>query len=472
MSRDGSGNYSLPEAPFVFDTVISETAVNSNFSDIAAALTASIAKDGQTTPTANLPMGGYKHTGVTTSSGSSSRSEYLAAATAQDGGIWDAGETGGTSTAYTATLSPSITAYADKQCFRVKFNAACGAEPTINFNSVGAKKIYKNTAGSAAQLEAGDIQAGQVWHLRYDSSLDSSAGGFCLLNFVEQFVIDGLSAITSVDYLSDKVPVYDASASGDRSVIPAYLLGLMRGHVYGLTLSNNTTDANNDIDIAAGQAVDNTSLALMVLASGITKRLDANWAVGNNQGGLDTGSKANSTWYYVWLIQRSDTGVVDVLFSTSKTSPTMPTDYDRKARIPGAILTDSSGNIKAFVQVGRNRFDWVEEPNEWDVTNPGTATVLRTLLVPPNTIARLIIGITNGSTNANYYRVWETWKADVVLTAAIADLSSQSDANVAVMFTSKEVGVDAASQVRTRVASSGSSDRIFCKTMGFIDPEF
>lgn len=182
MPRDGSGNFFLSESPFVFDTVISETAVNSNFSDIANALTASIAKDGQTVPTANLPMGGYKHTGVTTSSGSSSRSEYLAAATAQDGGIWDAGATAGTSTAYTATLTPAITAYADKQCFRVKVNAACGADPTINFNSVGAKKLYKVVAGSAVQLRANDLQAGDYPILRYDSSLDAATGGFVVLN--------------------------------------------------------------------------------------------------------------------------------------------------------------------------------------------------------------------------------------------------------------------------------------------------
>ena len=54
MPRDGSGAFTLAEAAFVFDSVISETAMNSNLSDIAAALTASIAKDGQTTPTANL----------------------------------------------------------------------------------------------------------------------------------------------------------------------------------------------------------------------------------------------------------------------------------------------------------------------------------------------------------------------------------------------------------------------------------
>ena len=48
MARNGSGTYSLPQDPFVFDTVIEETKVNSNFSDIATEITNSIDKDGQT----------------------------------------------------------------------------------------------------------------------------------------------------------------------------------------------------------------------------------------------------------------------------------------------------------------------------------------------------------------------------------------------------------------------------------------
>jgi hypothetical protein len=48
MARNGSGTYSLPEDAFVFDTVISHTDVNSNFSDIATEITNSVDKDGQT----------------------------------------------------------------------------------------------------------------------------------------------------------------------------------------------------------------------------------------------------------------------------------------------------------------------------------------------------------------------------------------------------------------------------------------
>jgi microcystin-dependent protein len=47
MPRNGSGTYTLPQAPFTPLTVISSSAVNSNFSDIATALTGSLPRDGQ-----------------------------------------------------------------------------------------------------------------------------------------------------------------------------------------------------------------------------------------------------------------------------------------------------------------------------------------------------------------------------------------------------------------------------------------
>lgn len=115
MPRDGSsGAYNLPEAAFVYDTVISETAVNSNFSDIATALSASIAKDGQTNPTANLPMATYRHTGV---GNASARTDYAAAGQVQDGSLIWCGTAGGTKNALTLTPTPAITAYATGSFF-------------------------------------------------------------------------------------------------------------------------------------------------------------------------------------------------------------------------------------------------------------------------------------------------------------------------------------------------------------------
>lgn len=185
MPYNGSGSYSAPSNswnPAVGGTTISSADWNSLLTDLETALSTVITKDGQTTITANLPMSGFKHTGVNTNSGSTSRSEYASGATLQDGAPLDAGDTGGTSTAYTATLTPAITAYADKQCFRVKFNATSGATPTINFNSVGAKKMYRLVGTTATQITTDDLKQNFVAILRYDTSLDSSNGAFWVLN--------------------------------------------------------------------------------------------------------------------------------------------------------------------------------------------------------------------------------------------------------------------------------------------------
>jgi hypothetical protein len=58
MSRNGSGTYSLPVGnPVVTGTTISSTWANSTLTDIASALTGSLASDGQTTASGNLNLG-------------------------------------------------------------------------------------------------------------------------------------------------------------------------------------------------------------------------------------------------------------------------------------------------------------------------------------------------------------------------------------------------------------------------------
>lgn len=147
---------------------------------------------------------------------------------------------------------------------------------------------------------------------------------------------------------------FDYTIGTDVQAYNPDLITAFAGTLWGLTLSNNGTDAANDIDIAAGIAIDSTNAVLMRLASSLTKRLDAAWAVGSGNGGRDTGSIADGTWH-VHLIKRPDTGVVDVLFSLSATAPTLPTNYT-VFRCIGPILRVSSA-IKAFTQIG-DYFEW------------------------------------------------------------------------------------------------------------------
>lgn len=71
MPRNGSGTYSLPNPPFVAGTTINAAPVNGNLSDIGAALTGSIAADGQTPWTGDQNANGHAITGLTSIAGTS-----------------------------------------------------------------------------------------------------------------------------------------------------------------------------------------------------------------------------------------------------------------------------------------------------------------------------------------------------------------------------------------------------------------
>lgn len=214
--------------------------------------------------------------------------------------------------------------------------------------------VLKNGSTGPVNLDPGDIAAGNVYSIQYNAANAS----FQLL----------------------------------QSIAPSLLVGnSIAGFLFGLTLSNDATDAVNDIDIAVGSAAsDATPYALMTLGGALVKRLDANWAVGTNQGGLDTGSIANIT-YHVWLIQRSDTGVVDVLFSASATTPTMPTFYNRKRRI-GSIIREAAA-IVLFYQKGDLFRRTAPGGPDYNSTAARAAALL-TVAVPTGIVVRPILSST------------------------------------------------------------------------------
>ncbi len=238
----------------------------------------------------------------------------------------------------------------------------------------------------------------------------------------------------------------------------------LRGQIFGLTLSNNTTDAVNDIDIAVGEAASTESNpVLMVLASALTKRLDANWAVGTGNGGLDTGSIANTT-YHVWLIQRSDTGVVDSLFSTSATSPTMPANYDRKRRI-GSVIR-SAGTILGFQQIG-NLFSLNSGVVDRSSSSPIT-DLLQTLTIPTgirvSPLFTVAIGATAAGTNAIVY-IGNGDRATAIQRIAQATVSS-----AAAIGSLAKVYSNLTAQIRVTLdISSGSISGFTLTTYGWIE---
>lgn len=165
---------------------------------------------------------------------------------------------------------------------------------------------------------------------------------------------------------------------------------LSRGFIDGLIISNGT-DADHDINIAAGACRDSSDAYNMVLASTMTKQIDAAWAAGSAAGGLFSGSVGNSTWYHVFLIRKDADGSIDAGFDTSVTAANKPAGYSTYRRI-GSVLTNGSANIIAFKQVG-DRFTWVDYIRELNSAALPTSSTLLTISVPLGVVVHAITAI-------------------------------------------------------------------------------
>jgi hypothetical protein len=177
--------------------------------DFATGINNTIAKDGQNTPTNNLPMGGYKHTGVALGT---ARNDYAALSQVQDSGpLWGA-TSSGTATAYTITLSPAITAYAAGQRFLFVAHTSNTGTATLNVNGVGAKNIFLASNNTAAGI--GYIRSGQLCEVVYDGTQFQLTQSSAELQSNAATYIGQSSGTANAIVLTPTVPITNASYTG------------------------------------------------------------------------------------------------------------------------------------------------------------------------------------------------------------------------------------------------------------------
>jgi hypothetical protein len=242
----------------------------------------------------------------------------------------------------------------------------------------------------------------------------------------------------------------------------------IRSYLTGLTLS--TAGSSATMTIAAGYAVDSTNARAITLASAINKTTSA-WAVGTNQGGLDTGAIANNTWYYFWLIMRSDTGVVDVLCSISGPagSPTMPASYDYRRYI-GAGLTNGSAQWVKFIQNG-DLFMWDAYVQDSAAVNPGTSASSITLTAPRIAgVTAKVGGYVGGHvTAAPYFYFSDLARTDVAASPTHFSLAQPTAGAGTFGVGVDYVVVNASGQIRARLSASDANTQTYIVTQGWID---
>jgi hypothetical protein len=188
--------------------------------------------------------------------------------------LYTAYTTGGTSTAYTLTPSPAITAYAARQAFEVTFNAACGAAPTLAISGLASPPnlVKQNGDGTYSNLAAGDIT---VNHRSRVTLLSASQA------------------------LVERLPSGAATlASAGSYTLPGGLI---------LKWGNVVTSGAGDVTATFATAFPNTFYAALVSpvdgsgSGNIVAALGAVSTTGINVGAYvgSTGARASSTVYYL-----------------------------------------------------------------------------------------------------------------------------------------------------------------------------
>lgn len=313
----------------------------------------------------------------------------------------------------------------------------------------GAGTVASVAAGTGIAVDNTDPTAPEVSVVAFTG--DSGAGG----------ALGGVPAPAAGDAAANKF----LKADGTWSVVAAAPERLP-------TLSNNVTDATNDIDFAAGSAWDSTD-AVKIVCPAMTKRLDANWAAGTGNGGRNSGAAIANTMYRCYAVSKAGGADPDFYFHTSDTVATVLTalqaetggaDYVNARRIGNIVR--ASNAIRLFRQTG-DHFNYAVPIAETDVAI-STSRSLVTITAPPHTTAKMRAAAYHVDPNTLVV-ITPTSETDAAVTGGAASpgvsvVTQASNVNVAAP---SFIEVDASSQIAVR--SSASSTQFRVVTWGYVD---
>jgi hypothetical protein len=185
MSRNGSGTYSLPAGnPVVTGTTITSTWANNTLTDIASALTDSVAADGQTPMTGDLDLNTNKVINLEPATVAGNAVEYDQFVNATTTSVNITGGTiNGTSIGATTAATGRFTTLEATSTLAVGTNTTVGGTLTVtglgSFNGTGALKIPAGTTGQQPTPVTGQIRYNTTNNLfeGYGASAWGSLGG-------------------------------------------------------------------------------------------------------------------------------------------------------------------------------------------------------------------------------------------------------------------------------------------------------
>lgn len=104
---------------------------------------------------------------------------------------------------------------------------------------------------------------------------------------------------------------------------------------------------NNYVEVAARELLLKDAIGAPKLVNGVDVAANLMFS---GPGGLDIGTGAGNTWYYVWVVEIA--GTKHAILSTSSVAPSGISPGDYRALV-GAVRNDAAGNLVQFHQTGR-----------------------------------------------------------------------------------------------------------------------
>jgi hypothetical protein len=200
---------------------------------------------------------------------------------------------------------------------------------------------------------------------------------------VTNFEADRATLVTNWTDLTDGgATALHSHAGAAGGIEPSYYKHNLK-IVPGTTTATQVTITADELTVTDGSG--NVKLLSTVSEADIT--ISASGAAG-----LDTGSEATSTMYYIWIIHNSSSSAVAGMFSLSASAPTMPAGYDYK-RLVGEVYNNSSGNFvlvrryddTVYFDQQQNMFNDITVTSTWTSVNLPAA-------VPSGTTEVLFMG--------------------------------------------------------------------------------
>ena len=220
-------------------------------------------------------------------------------------------------------------AYANYQI--ISFVAVANASGAVTIR-LGALAFVKLFMPSGIQANSGDINLNGFYIAAFNGALDSGNGGFQVFNASTPSVVQGVvGAFKNLKITNGGTPDTQVAVTADQ-----VMLGTSGGGTARVTSVNVTISM-----------------------------------VANGANGLDAGSVAQATWYYIYVIYNGTT--IAGLASLSATSPTLPSGYIYFARLGSISTGAASTNLTRILQYGRD-VQYVVTPTSQTTTLPAVAT--------------------------------------------------------------------------------------------------